>query len=588
MKNWLLLATLVIFSAGLHAQKSQGRRLALKDAVQQTWIKHQHELPQYQVSIPGIKQSLLPLQTNRQLKNGPLSGAGTFQVNDSIYEFKWDTVGSVWQTKASSRTLFTYDNQGRKTGELLSKRNSAGRWRNVNRSATVYNTSGDVIINRYDDWDTISSAWVPYERDSSTFNTHHQALVIKWYFYNRIHQTWFMGAYANINNTGFELDHYSLDWNPLTYAISGGSRLLSTPDAFNQPVEEIFKIYNTVTKTWDNSLKIVYVYVRDTLPSTWTTSAWVGSAWVNSFRITFTYVGTTALEAQVLDESWDIPTSTWKGSTRTTNTYQNNLITVELVENWDLITSAWVGETRTTYTYQNNLVSGELFETWDDVAKVWVNSARNTYTYLNSHLSVELQETWDITLTVPAWVNASRTNISYFADYKTQEILSQEWTTAWVDVSRALFNSAGLPVEFWYKYFTYGARSLFEYNQNNLILNNITQNWNAHTNGWRNHLKDVYYYSLMTDVTSPKPDALACEFQNPYLPGTLIQCSMLKAGQTYELSLYAMTGNRVHRQLLSGGAPFSINTFQPEGVYLMTIKSNSARVISQKIIMLNR
>ncbi len=588
MKNALLLAILVIFSAGLHAQKSQGRHQAVKDAKLQTWIKNQHQLPRSQVSIPGINQSLLPLQTNRQLKNGPLSGAGTFQVNDSIYEFKWDTVASVWNVKASTRTLYTYDNQGRKTSELLSKRNSAGRWRNVNRTETVYNTSGDELIRRYDDWDTLQSAWVPYERDSSTFNTHHQALVEKWYFYNRILQTWFIGEYANINNTGFELDHYSMNWNPLTYTITGGSRLLSTPDAFNQPVEEIYKNYNIVTKTWDNALKDNYVYIHDTLTSTWTTSNWVGSAWINGFRTTYTYVGTTALEAQLLDESWDIPTSSWIGFTRTTNTYQNNLITVELVENWDLVTSAWIGDTKTTYTYLNNLVSVDLKQTWDDATKAWINNHRNTYTYLNNHLSVELQETWDDTLTVPAWANSSRTYITYFADYKTQEILSQDWTTIWVDVSRAIFNSAGQPVEFWYKFLTFGSRSLFEYNQSNLILNNITQKWNTGTNGWLNQLKSVYYYSLMTDVTSPKPDALACEFQNPYVPGSLIRCGMLKAGEAYELSLYDMTGNRVYRQLIRGGLPFSINTFQPEGLYLLTLNSNNDRIYAQKIIMLKQ
>jgi hypothetical protein len=584
MKRWLLIAVLAFLSIGLQAQKNQLWHPVQDNKQQQKFQLHQPtQLP---VMKSDIRQARLNNPTNRKMTAAIKQNKASFEVNDSLYEFKWDSIGNVWPAKAFYRELYTYNYQGNQTGILYSKRNYQGRWRNLERNTSFFNNSGDNIVWIDENWDTINNAWIPIERDTITYNSKHIILKEKWYYYNTTNQKWFIGEYHQNNDAGFELVSYYYNWNPQTFVLTGGFRYTRTLNAFNKPLEEIDQDYNPATTNWDNFSRDVYAYTQDTLVATLTTSQWTGTAWLNSDRTTNTYSTTGGFLQQEVNETWDVTTSAWIGVDRTTYTYVNKLETVVLQELWDKTSQKWVNDHRTTNTYQNNLLSVEVKEIWDNTLTVpaWVNDKRITDTYQGTHLSVTLTEQWNSALPVPAWENFSRSSITYYADNTVQEILGQTWLVTWVDVSRILFNSKGQLTETWYKFLTFGYRVLYEYDQSGNKTVVTTQNWNVRINNWQNTLKDVYYYSPFTDIKNPNPEAMACEFRNPYLPGTLIHCTMLKSGEIYKLALYNMAGSCVTRQQINGSEPFSMDKSLPEGLYLLTIDSQQQRVYAKKLI----
>ena len=556
MKRLLLSIMLLILISGLQAQKPQAHRQLLDGKQDSKELQIEQLLSFGQENLHHRVHQNSRHTVKQSMRANQISDL----VNDSIYSYDWDIVGDAWKNNASWRSLYTYDSQGRQIGERYCERDGSGEWRDIYRSSGHYDERGNPAIWAYDNWDTITNAWIPGERDTMTYNSSNILTDEMYYDYNTVTQKWFLGEYYHYNDEGYELEFLELEWDNESFEITDGWSGITSRNVYNLPVEEIGKTFNSLTGMMDFSYKSEYTYINDTLIAQETESDWIENAWQDSWRSTHTYAD--GHPWQQLTENWDTEASAWVGESRTTYSYQDELLSVETRETWDISMQTWVYDTQVNYTYFPNKLSQNItYKLWNGID--WDDNYRFTYTYNVHGLMTEyVQQYW---INNTAWADAFRTFISY--------------------------NDVGKTVEYWYKYYntntgvvSFGWRNQSEYNENNQLLIATAQNWNSETADWQNSQKSVYYYSPLNGIDLPNSEISGCEFQNPYITGAPISCLVFKASESYMLSVYDMTGNLVIHQQISGNKPFSIDKSLPEGLYMLIINSQTELVYAKKII----
>jgi hypothetical protein len=212
----------------------------------------------------------------------------------------------------------------------------------------------------------------------------------------------------------------------------------------------------------------------------WDTTATAPAGdWFNSQRSTYTYDGSGNVSQRV-DDFWDRGTQTWVNSARIQNTYDaSNRLTVEVVQQSDG-SGGWLNNERTQNTYGPDGLTETLEEEWDLAFQVWRNDYRTVFSYPGADTEVEVDQDWTganwenderRTLQLNAndlpeteiveqwtgssWVNSDRTQNSYAligGIQKLEQSLEQTWALsgpgAWVNASRTTLSYSGIiPVE---------------------------------------------------------------------------------------------------------------------------------------------
>lgn len=513
---------------------------------------------QFPNTILERQQSQIKRST-RMPKNHPLASQNSVIVNDSVYDFEWNINNNDWKSEATWRSLYTYDSQGRMIGERYCERNSSGEWRNIYRSFLEYDGQRNRTVWINDNWDTLINQWIPAGRDTATYNSGNVLIKEKYYVYNTINQSWFLAESYLYNDDGYEIEFFGCSWDDETYEIYSGYKGTISRNAYNKPLEEIGS-NNYLSGPWELWYKDTYSYINDTIIEQATEYEWTGSEWQGEERDTYTYNNDGQLW-QHLTEINSIIDLTWMNASRITYSYLDDLVSIELDEEWDFSLNAWVNDSKVTFAYYpNKLVQNITTQKWDDAD--WENSSLSSYTYNdNDHMTEYVYQ---------RWVNSS-----------------------WVESHRMfyIYNNNGNIVEYGLKYFdtngtvTAGWRYLRDYNDDNLITSYTSQNWNTETADWQNELKSVYYYSPVNGIISPKSETIFCEFQNPYITGTTISCTLLSGNKNYLLSLFDIKGNSILQKQIKGNCPFSIDKPLPEGLYMLVINSENERVYTKKVIM---
>lgn len=234
----------------------------------------------------------------------------------------------------------------------------------------------------------------------------------------------FMRNTNTFDNSGFVTSTLSEAWNMTnsSWMLNSLTHYTNTPDG--NASQSLFQTYNSV---WTDLDLTNYTYSPSGKILVILTEKITGSSFQNSGKITYNYDLNDHL-LQILDQYWDVSSSTWINMSR--RTYTNNamgLPTDHLREVWQ--NGNWASNTATTSSYD---VSGKktsnVYATWSSIDNAWVTHSKDIYTYdANNYLVNTLRQSW-----IPAsstWNNRGQTN---YVNHPTGSI-HQEITQYWRD-----------------------------------------------------------------------------------------------------------------------------------------------------------
>lgn len=189
----------------------------------------------------------------------------------------------------------------------------------------------------------------------------------------------------------------------------------------------------TYSTMWVVSGRQKYTYSVNGSTTTVITSiknASTGFIWTfsNKEETTVNGGGKTTLEILYI---WNSATSQWLNSIKTEFTYDANGYETSISSySWNGATSQWVGLSRTEYTLDaNGNTIMDTGYTWDITLPIpnWVLANKTEYTFASGKMTLEISYIWDKTLPIPGWINSSKTEHTYNANGKNILDIDYDW-----------------------------------------------------------------------------------------------------------------------------------------------------------------
>jgi YD repeat-containing protein len=282
------------------------------------------------------------------------SGALSWQYNDtSLYVYN-GSGALTSETRRNgipyTRTLNTYDAQGRLTEQLYQNWLFSNTWVNSNRTVYIYNNQGYQIENRYDNWNTTTNAWeILYgNRNVLTYNVNNRIT-------DNIYQNW------NSTSNVWENNYRE------TAILYDGNGNLTQYDG---------KVFNGTT--WDDDSRFKLTYSLNNQPVEAIYQTWSGSAYVNAERYTNLtwknwcgfYCNESAISSMTMQAWGSIIPNQWNTEARMSTTYDAFGGSVELYQ--DYLLAVWVNNSRYTLSFDSHLNStGNKSESWNVSSSSW-------------------------------------------------------------------------------------------------------------------------------------------------------------------------------------------------------------------------
>lgn len=196
-------------------------------------------------------------------------------------------------------------------------------------------------------------------------------------------------------------------------------------DASGSLTGEIYQVWGG--SDWLDSIKTTYT--RDgsgrILTELW--QNWDDLVWVNTYQDLYTYDDIDNTVVRIV-QSWNDTTDVWTNIMRTTETYEDRLLTTSTTDYWT--GGEWEAGTQYTYTYNDSdQLTVTLSKLWSGSS--WLNSSRITTTYTPAGLdTLDLYETYS-----GSWANFRKEQHKY--DDMLNDVLDVVWewnTGAWLKV----------------------------------------------------------------------------------------------------------------------------------------------------------
>jgi hypothetical protein len=261
------------------------------------------------------------------------------QINDSIYRWRWDTLGPGW-TLSSKTVDIVYDPQKNLTGSVDLTWNG-NDWENFGQYLATYDAGNNLTSEINKSWS--GSAWENTWRYTHTYNSANKVTIdsgLMW------------------NGSGWE--------NSWLYTY--------TYDAANNLIADTGRIWTG--SGWDNLSNYSYFYDGSNNLTGNIGQTWTGTAWENAWKFTFTYDAANNQTGYV-NQMWN--SNDWENFTQCTYTYDaGNNRTSGHIMSWE--NGSWHNSWQFTdfYDSMNNLTN-EVGHSWNGAE--WVISWRSNYTY---------------------------------------------------------------------------------------------------------------------------------------------------------------------------------------------------------------
>ncbi len=252
---------------------------------------------------------------------------------------------------------------------------------------------------------------------------------------------------------------------------------------------------------------------------------------------------------QRTQQEWDEGTGSWVNDFRWFNTYDNNLLTEELIEMWDEVIQDWVPDYRRLYSYNvDQLQDTVIRRNWNADIDSWELDDRQTYTYDNQLETFYLLETWDDDN--QSWTQSRKTEREYDANGNLLEIARYDWNptaTEWIGTTRILY----------------------DYDMYDNQIERISQFWNFSVMDWENNSRREHFYSEVDVMTGVDQVVPALDIQVTPNPSTgLFEIQSNKAN-TYDIT--TLTGQVLLRgDLPAGRSSIDLSAF-PKGLYFLRL-----------------
>lgn len=251
------------------------------------------------------------------------------------------------------------------------------------------------------------------------------------------------------------------------------------------------------------------------------------------FSISFSIQVAAQKYSTMLVEEWT--SSNWKGSMRSTNTFDDNgNVIKEAIDSLNATTLIWEKSLLISHTLNSNsTVNFSITQSWDKDQGMWKDVSKMIYTYdaaknvLTQKTQMDMGAGWtDFTMTTNTYntsgqliksvgqamdlltmqmKDATQTTYTYNADGTENQSVSQNWNAilaAWQNSTRSTntYNASKkltmvLTEDFTADVWVNDMKSTLTYNTNDLVNEALYQDWDATASAWADTDKDIFTYN---------------------------------------------------------------------------------------------
>lgn len=331
------------------------------------------------------------------------------------------------------------------------------------------------------------------------------------------------------------------------------TRMIMFTDLQGGLLKETIDSWNKAGSKWDETSILTSTLNADGTVKENLTKTWNKNVWEETGKTEFTYTSKkVATETVKMNMS-----GAWITFSKTTNTWNGDLLQSELHQSFDFLTQKLVDNTKNTYSYNaDGTQSQDLEEKWNVGTSKWENFTRTTTTYSSKKPVTVLNEEYKSS----AWVNKWRNTSTYNADGTLKEALDQNWESgAWKDDSK----------------------SIYSYNTNKSIKEVLIQEWKT-TSVWENTAKILYSEEASTIAEAMNIKSEIVVYPNP----TRGNISVRSLDQISNIEVFNMAGQKiVSRNVNSNSENMNLNIYE-SGIYIF--KVNAGDKIQTFSVLLNK
>ena len=318
----------------------------------------------------------------------------SFQQNDSIYTWRWDTTLIGWVLESKIINML-YDANNNLTF-FTSQYWDSTAFVNDFQITRTYDANNNQTSSLYQDWD--GSDWVNNNLYTSTYDA-------KSNLTRDLSQAWNGNAWVNSYQ---EIYTYDANNNQTSYINKkwGGNTWVNdyqstrNYDANNNLIFSTYQEWNgSILGVWLNNSQSIYTYDFNNNLTRFFNQNWSGSAWVNYNQIIYTY-DLNNNQISYLEQSWH--GSTWVNDYQSTHNYDaNNFLQSETDKYFDdsgkIIP---IGELANWYTdsihyYFHTITNIDELKAEDSYVSVFPNPSSGKFT-LSSKNSISAIEIYNL------------------------------------------------------------------------------------------------------------------------------------------------------------------------------------------------
>ncbi len=313
----------------------------------------------------------------------------------------------------------------------------------------------------------------------------------------------------------------------------------------------------------------------------------------------------------------------WQNGLRSIYVYENNLLVEELFQNWNSNSGEWVNKERLLISFNSDgLTSEATYQLWDSYSADFFNSYRLLYTYNDNgqvdFFQTELwyYETWNAWEKYYYFYDADgNNNLSQlqvwdgydwhlseqdFMTYNDQnnlvESISQSWdidSLYWKNVYKYTYEYDGSNnqimtlVEYFTSEWNLSSKAEYSFDSNNNRIQELGFYYESNYEpfGWNPTYRRDHFWGENTpsSILEVTSNEIECKYPNPFIQGNEINC-VLENGKDYEFSIFDIQGRMIYHRNMLGNSSLSLDQELAKGVYILTIQDERNIVYRDKLI----
>jgi len=324
--------------------------------------------------------------------------------------------------------------------------------------------------------------------------------------------------------------------------------------------------------------------VGEQLIQTWNQTA---NDWQGSERRTFQYNSDNLLTSLLL-ERFNTQTGTWEFVNRSLFKYFNLPEPDEfLLQDWNGTT--WVNNGQIFFSYNSNLqITSSIFRIWDTSNNQWVNANQTFETYDSDFMQIRTErETWNQAF--GDWDNSTRAEYFYNQQSELDRVANEIWvnqdsTWAFTDDNLYRYDFRNRNNEFITRNFNGTDFENFFRNKRTFDINdNIKKVENQFFQGgfWVNdNFCDLFYSELQISDTEDITTENQCKIIKTDNAFSIECADFIRSHDQIYFEVHDMNGKKLFSKKITPTE--KISPFLPDGIYLLSFKTNQRIIASQK------